>query len=132
MPAVVNEAMHKDHLAWRSDNNFWCNELRHWQYDFYKAKGDLARLETLIDDHERALANHAAAIRFYEEQLQSHEHAMASGAAGAKDEMTVVYHHDQEAVRHRDQLAHHRRIKAHHYNVMKHWRSLLKAFEEPL
>ena len=132
MYATLPETMHKDHLAWRSENSLWCDELRTWQYNFYKAKGDLPRLEEYIEAHERALANHAAAIRFYEDQLQQHEHRLASEANGKAEPCATGLSHEEEAIRHRQQAEMHTRIKTHHHKVMKNWRSLIKTLQEPV
>jgi hypothetical protein len=126
----MNETMHKDHVAWRSDNSLWCDELRNWQYDFYKAKGDLPRLEAYIEAHERALASHAGAIRFYAEELQKHERVIASESGGTPDQCAPGLTHGEEAVRHQQQSQLHARIKAHHHKVMKQWRSLIKVLQE--
>jgi hypothetical protein len=122
--------MHKDHLTWRSENSLWCDELRTWQYNFYKAKSDLQRVERYIGSHERVLANHAVAIRFYGEQMQQHEHALASEAAGKTAPRASGLSHEDEWKRHQQQAEMHARIKAHHHKVMKQWRSLMKTLQE--
>ena len=32
IPKVL-ETMHQDHVAWRSENGLWRDEVRNWQYE---------------------------------------------------------------------------------------------------
>jgi hypothetical protein len=128
MAAAMHQEMHQDHLAWKSGNDLWRDQLRTWEYDAFKAKETVPRVLKEIENHEQALAQHAAAIRLYEQQVLEHEHAICSQEEGGGDAPTAMAAaHGEEAARHREQSERYQTLKTRHHEIMKHWHALLKA-----
>jgi hypothetical protein len=134
MTTQLLEKLHRDHRKWHSENSLWRDELRNWQYELYRATEGIAQLKSDLDAHGNALANHAAVIRLYDDELRKHELALARQTEDSRNEGPAVMsdEHALDEQHHHDRLVNHQRVKEHHHNVMKHLRGLLKALNEPM
>lgn len=81
------EAMHEDHMAWRSEHDQWLDELHTWQAQQHKALADLSRVEVALYEHAVQLTEQVARIRAVERELNAHERELAAlGKAGLGDQ----------------------------------------------
>jgi hypothetical protein len=133
MSADQLETMHRDHAEWRSENGLWREEVRNWEYDFYRAKGALADLGRNFEAYDSELATYAASINLYDEELHAHEHEMAQRQLHSRPgdpPQGPSEKHARGAEHHARQRQRHDAVKERHHRIMKHWNALMKALEE--
>jgi hypothetical protein len=106
----------------------WHDDLRAWEQELREILKN-KELDTAVEKHLDALRTHAAAIRLYEQQAATHEHAIAAFEQGEPDGTLIEMSqkHAEEATRHAQQRDAHRRVRKHHAAVMSRWRALVKA-----
>jgi chromosome segregation ATPase len=130
MVSKLEETMHREHLAWKSENDLWLDEVRAWQYELYQVKSDARRLQASLESHEQALAAQAEAIREYKERIGKEERILAMDQACCDELPPPDARFAQEAKLHQQALARHDRVKRHHRQVMKQWLKLMNVLGE--
>jgi len=134
MATATHATMHHDHRQWVSDNDMWRCDIANWQQELKKAEIDFKQVEEAFKAHERALQTHAAAICLRQQELATHEHALAEyqrGNLGA-GLVPLGQSHDQEAGKHAQQSEAHERIKRHHHDLMCKMGHLRESANKPL
>jgi hypothetical protein len=132
LESCLDDAMHRMHREWASENALRRDQLRIWQYELYQLKCDLPRLQAAIDCHERALAEHATHVRLYDLTLSEQEHVIAASRTKQPcgDQPPLSSRAPVEESEHLKQSDRHELLKQHHVEVMKHWLSLMKALSK--
>jgi len=130
--ATTTEALHADHQRWIRENALWRDEIRCWQHHLKTALGNLSTLHDAIQEQEKTISVHAAAVRLCEQELATHEHALVEAAkTGAPLPSGEKFSHEREAARHAAQHEAHERLKKHHHAIMTQWNALIKALAIP-
>lgn len=132
MISKIAESMHHQHLEWKSENDLWLDEVRTWQFELYKVKSDAARLQANLENHERALAAQAEAIRVYKERIGKEERILATDQACCDKQLLPDTRFAHEVELHQKESERHNRIKRHHRQVMKQWLKLMNVLGESM
>lgn len=130
MVSKLAEPMHHQHLEWKSENALWLDEVRTWQFELYKVKSDAARLQANLENHERALAAQAEAIRAYKERIGKEERILAMDQACCDEQPSPDTRFAHEVELHQKELERHDRIKRRHRQVMTQWLKLMNVLGE--
>ena len=133
MSTNLLKTMDRDHAEWHAENGLWRDEVRTWQWDVYRSKGALVDLRNNFEAYESELATYAAAICFYDEEIQAHEHEMAQQQLKSRPcdpPLGPCEKHTHGAEHHVRQHQRHDALKDRHDRIMKHWHGLLKALAE--
>ncbi len=128
----THQDMHREHQQWVSEAALWQEEVELWHKQGDKALADLTRLETVLRQHARVLAEHAAAVKNQVERVRQHEHALADFEEGGRgDELLLLAKkHRAEAATHAQQRDAHRQIKQHHHAAMSAWNQVVKELAQ--
>lgn len=132
MTSKLEEQMHHEHREWVSENDFRLDEVRNWQYELYQVKSELPRLQVSLENHERALAEQAVAVRAYKDRLGVEERILAMDQACCDEQSPPAARYAQEVELHQKESERHERVKRHHRQVMKQWLKLMNALSEPV
>ncbi len=132
MISKLEETMHQQHLEWKSENDLWLDEVRIWQFELYQVKSDAPRLQANLENHERALAAQAEAIRAYKERIGKEERILATDQACCDEQAPPNARFAHEVELHQKELERHDRIKRHHRQVMKQWLKLMNVLGEEM
>ena len=127
-----HQEMHRDHCEWQSETALWHDELRAWQGELRDILSGADVVHGGVQKHLEALQSHAAFIRLYEQQMNTHEHCLAQFEQGEAPDQLVDFarKHRQEADHHANQRTAHQRVRKHQQKVMTRWRSFLKVLTE--
>jgi hypothetical protein len=133
MATLTHAAMHRDHCQWLSDNDMWRCDIASWQRELRQAAADLEKIAEAFKDHERALQVHAAAIRLREQDLDAHEHALAEYERGetAAELIPLAQGHENEALKHKQQIDAHERSKLRHNKILAPLGKLQRPVKQP-
>jgi hypothetical protein len=124
---------HRDYRDWRSEDATLLADIVVWQQELTNARGEIAKVEVALCEHEQALETHAVALRACQQDIVAHEHALAEferGGAG-KEILELAPTHHGEHEKHIQQLAVHERLKKRHYTTMSLMKLLVKAITNP-
>jgi hypothetical protein len=123
--------MHRQHAAWRSEDNLWREEIAIWERDVNQALKDLPRVEQAVRAHAETLKKHAAAVRLYEQDFGGHEHSLAEYERGETplELIEQAQNHERELEQHMVQRKAHEDMKKRQHVFSAKWNLLLSALD---
>lgn len=134
MTADIHATMHHEHQAWEAENSLWRDDIRAWQHELAQVLASLKDVEGLLNSHGEALRTHAAAIRLWEMESATHEHALVDFEKGASGEelLPMAKKHQTETTKQTQHRDAHERIKHYHHALIARANQLIKALQQPM
>lgn len=129
MSSASHIEMHHDHKNWRLDDAFWREEVAGWEHEINQAITELPQVEQALRDQAKLLMQDAAAIRLYEQDFATHEHALAEYEQGeAPPELIeLAKAHSRESEQHAERRQAHEKVKKQQHMLMAKWGLLFRA-----
>lgn len=126
---VSHTVLHREHKRWMSENAMWREDIAAWQRELKQASAHLSQVEKALRAQEKALQVHAGVIRCYEQDMASHEHALAEFERGKSGDelLAMTVSHEKEAKKHYEQRQAHERIKTYQHKFVGQCNALLKV-----
>ena len=126
MATTPHLEMQGAHLRFRTEYDFWRDEVVCWECEVSQAIKDLPRLEAALGDHSQSLRKHAATISSYEQAFSAYEHARTEYELAESNDKLVGLAQElgRTTEKHAAQRQHHENAKRQHHDLMARWRLL--------
>ncbi|HEX7448004.1 MAG TPA: hypothetical protein VF306_10685 [Pirellulales bacterium] len=131
MLAYTDHELHEDHRLWTSERALWHDDVRIWQREIDGLRARLKQIDAALEQQQRDLQVHAAALTLYEQRDARREHSLVQYEQDCDDERRMLLGrvHEAEVSQHGLQRARHEDLKVSQRRLLAQLRSFARLGE---
>lgn len=131
MLAYTDHQLHDDHRMWTSERALWHDDVRIWQREIDGLRARLKQIDAALEQQQRDLQVHAAALTLYEQRDARREHSLVQYEQDCDDERRMLLGrvHEAEVSQHGLQRARHEDLKVSQRRLLAQLRSFARLVE---